>query len=424
MKLMWKRTGALPVVESVQDQTTKAEHLARIPGQDRLSDPRTNPAVRPHADHLRDVQHKLLLDAEHGRIRRRYRVEDRRASHAEKALDAINEAREAASPAKSVRTLYARRTRYMHISLATSIVLAFGSARGLEHLASKYENIPDGSGYIAEVGLTGLATIVILAKSDLVQHGGKVKAWQNAALWSLMVTPLIASMVANVHGGNAIGAICAAGAAAFAFFSYIVADAFATSARDQAEKVTGDKENDLRRIAVGDDLFALPSGHANTDHSDSGHAEPTPEPMATRDSDHTPVTAPVPSHVATAVPTGEQKPSDHTEPMATGEHKAVATRVATHEHSSEPTKDVATPEPMATPPTVTTPAAATPKKPAKRRTRDQIRAELEKALKEHYENGGGEPQVKPLADKLNVNRRIVRELLDEMNVRPMIRKAV
>ncbi|MEV4672783.1 hypothetical protein AB0K34_14095 [Actinomadura sp. NPDC049382] len=269
MKLMWKHTTQ-PVVESVQDQTTKAEHLARIPGQDRLTDPRTNPAVRPHADRLRDVQHKLLLDAEHGRIRRRYRVEDRRASHAEKALDALHEAREAASPAKSVRTLYARRTRYMHISLATSIVLAFGSARGLEHLASEYKNIPAGSGYIAEVGLTGLATIVILAKSDLVQHGGRVKGWQNAALWSLMVTPLVASMVANIHGGNAIGAICAAGAAAFAFFSYIVADAFATSARDQAEKVTGDDETDLRKIAIGDDLFAL--------SSEPRTAEEVPEP--------------------------------------------------------------------------------------------------------------------------------------------------
>ncbi|OLT12962.1 hypothetical protein BJF79_03415 [Actinomadura sp. CNU-125] len=61
---------------------------------------------------------------------------------------------------------------------------------------------------------------------------------------------------------------------------------------------------------------------------------------------------------------------------------------------------------------------------AKRRTRDQIRTELQKALKEHYDNGGGEPQVKPLAEAIRVNRRIVRELLDEMNVRPMVRKAV
>lgn len=244
------------VVSAVQDQTTQAEHLARIPGQDRLTDPRTNPAVRPHADRLRDVQHRMALDAEHGRARRRHRVEDQRASHAEKSLEALQEAKEASSPARSVLALHASRTRYMRISLATSIVLAFGSARGLEQIASEYKNIPAGSGYIAEVGLTGLATIVILAKSDLVQHAGKIKGWQNSAFWLLMVGPLLASMVANIHGGNVIGAICAAGAAAFSLFSYIVADAFSVSARGQAKNVTGDDEADLRKIAIGGDLFS------------------------------------------------------------------------------------------------------------------------------------------------------------------------
>lgn len=244
------------VVSSVQDQTTQAEDIARIAGQDRLSDPRTNPAVRPHADRLRDVQHRMALDAEHGRTRRRHRVEDRRASHAEKSLEALQEAREASSSARSVLALHASRVRYMRLSLATSVVLAFGSARGLEHLAGEYKNIPKGSGYIAEIGLTGLATVVILAKSDLAQHGGKVKAWQDVSLWALMVTPLAASMVANVYGGNVIGAICAAGAAAFAFFSFIVATVFAVSARSQAEKVTGEDESSLRGIAIGDDLFS------------------------------------------------------------------------------------------------------------------------------------------------------------------------
>lgn len=245
------------VVSAVQDQTSQAEDLARIPGQDRLTDPRTNPAVRPHADRLRDVQHRLLLDTEHGRVRRRHRVEDRRASHAEKSLEALQEAREASSAARSVLALHASRSRYMRVSLATSIVLAFGSARGLEHLAGEYDNIPKGSGYIAEIGLTGLATIAILAKSDLAQHGGQLKTWQDASLWGLMVAPLSASMAANIYGGNIIGAICAGGAAAFAFFSFIVATVFAVSARSQAEKVTGDDEVDLRKIAIGGDLFSV-----------------------------------------------------------------------------------------------------------------------------------------------------------------------
>lgn len=57
-----------------------------------------------------------------------------------------------------------------------------------------------------------------------------------------------------------------------------------------------------------------------------------------------------------------------------------------------------------------------------RRTRDQIRAELQMALDEHASNGGGELHVKPLADRVGANRRIVRELLAEMGVRPAASK--
>lgn len=57
-----------------------------------------------------------------------------------------------------------------------------------------------------------------------------------------------------------------------------------------------------------------------------------------------------------------------------------------------------------------------------RRTRDQLREEVEQAVADHYANGGGEIQVKPLAEALHANRKTVRVLLDEMNVRP-IRKA-
>ena len=425
MKLMWKQTSRTPVVESVQDQTTQAEHLARIAGQDRLADPRTNPAVRAHADRLRDMQHRRALESEHSRALRRHRVDDRRSEHAEKALEAIHEAREVASPAKSVRVLHSRRSLYMGVSLLTSVALAGGSAMGLEQVASEYKHIPAGSGIIAEVGLTGLATLVILARSDLAQHDSSPssKDWRNWALWALMVVPLAASMAANIHGGNFLGAVCAGGAAAFSLFSYIVGVLFADAAAAQARKVTGDKESELREIAIGDDLFALPSGHADGDHP-----EPMPKPMATYDLGHKPVTTSTPHPVTTDVPTGEQKTSDHTAPVTTAEHKPMTTPVATPEHNAEPTQTVATPESMATVPAVTTAkpttTAAPVKKPAKRRTRDEIRTELQKALKDHYEDGGGEPQVKPLAERINVNRRIVRELLDEMNVRPMIRKAV
>lgn len=422
MKLMWKHARP-PVVESVQDQTAQAADLARIPGQDMLTDPRTNPAVRALLDHLRNEQHRMLLEAEHGRAKRRHRVDDRHRAEAELTLHAILQAKQASSPARSVLALHRGRAWFMGASLAASVSLSVGSAFGVGHLADEL-GAPKVTGWVAEVGMVGLSTITILYLAHLFRHGWVPSVLHRMLLGFLAIGPLLGSVVANSFGAGPVGVACSVGAALFGVFSHLVSDNSAGALRKKADEVGLEDAQTLRATALGDDLFALPSGHANSGHSDSGHAEPASEPMAIRASDHKPVTTPVPSPVATAVPTGEQKPSDHTEPMTTGDHKTVTTRVATHEHSSEPTKGVATPEPMATPPAVTTTTAVTPKKPAKRRTRDQIRAELEKALKEHYENGGGEPQVKPLADKLNVNRRIVRELLDQMNVRPMIRKAV
>jgi hypothetical protein len=61
--------------------------------------------------------------------------------------------------------------------------------------------------------------------------------------------------------------------------------------------------------------------------------------------------------------------------------------------------------------------------PAPRRTRDELRAELEVKVAEHYRNGGGEIKVAPLAKELKATRKTVRELLDDMNVRPIRKEA-
>jgi hypothetical protein len=52
-----------------------------------------------------------------------------------------------------------------------------------------------------------------------------------------------------------------------------------------------------------------------------------------------------------------------------------------------------------------------------RRTRAQIRIQLEAALQDL--SPGARLRVKPLAEQIGANRRIVRELLDEMGVRPV-----
>lgn len=69
------------------------------------------------------------------------------------------------------------------------------------------------------------------------------------------------------------------------------------------------------------------------------------------------------------------------------------------------------------------PKRTPPKGGKRRRTREQVRAELERMVAEHNANGGGEIKVRPLAEALGSNRRLVRELLDEMNVRPMQKTA-
>lgn len=246
------------VVASVEQQTTQAAALAHIAGQGRLADPRTNPAVRAHADRLRDEQHRQALDAEHSRLLRRHRVADRRADHAERTLEAIRAARETTSAARSVMALHRGRARFLGVALAASLALSAGSAIGVAYLAHKL-GAPSTIGYLAEIGLTGLTTTVILYRSHLAQHGGTVEGWQSRVLWALMLAPLAASITANLLGVGPVGVFCSIGAAAFSLLSYVIADRSAAALRARADQVTGDEEAALQRAAMGDDLFTAPT---------------------------------------------------------------------------------------------------------------------------------------------------------------------
>lgn len=254
-KLMWRGRTKVRVAEKVRSRADEAAQLAKIPGQHRLTDPRTNPAVRAYADELRDDQHRQQLGAEHARIARRYRVQDRRASRAEQALAALQDARDAGSAAKAVLALHAGRTRFMGAALAASLTLSAGSAMGVENLAVKHHAHP-GSGYIAEIGLTGLTTTVILYRSHIAQNRGATTKLYGALMWVLMVAPLATSMTANAVAAGAVGVFCSVGAAAFSLLSYIIADTSAQSILKQADRVSDDDEDQLRDIASGDELFA------------------------------------------------------------------------------------------------------------------------------------------------------------------------
>lgn len=267
-KLMWHRTGT-GVAEDVAKRAAEAAQLAKIPGQNRLTDPRTNPAVRAYADELRDDQHRQQLGAEHSRIARRYRVQNRRASRAEEALAALQDARDANSAAKAVLALHAGRTQFMGAALAASITLSAGSAMGVENLAVDNHAHP-GSGYIAEIGLTGLTTTVILYRSHIAQNGGATSRLYGALMWVLMVAPLAASMTANAVAAGAVGVFCSVGAAAFSLLSYIIADTSAQSILRQAARVSDDDESALQEIASGDDLFTQPDRVPQTFFEDRG----------------------------------------------------------------------------------------------------------------------------------------------------------
>lgn len=269
------KASEVEVVRAVAERTRQAAELAAISGQERLADPRTNPAVRGLADELRDEQQRQMLRAEHSRLLRRHRVADRRAAEAERALEALALAREASSPARSVLALHTGRRLYLRVSMAASVVLAAGSAMGVEKVATETFHAPTGSGYIAEVGLTGLATLAIHYRAHLTSHGGTLvkRTWQNRVLWALMTVPLLLSVVANLAKTNAIGAACAIGAAAFSALAWVIADRSAAAMQDRAAEVSAQDEAELERAAMGDDLFSAPQGDAEGNDGD-GQVDP------------------------------------------------------------------------------------------------------------------------------------------------------
>jgi hypothetical protein len=96
---------------------------------------------------------------------------------------------------------------------------------------------------------------------------------------------------------------------------------------------------------------------------------------------------------------------------ATREPMGRTTPGSTHQSTAEPTRR---------PTSRTTGKGGGPK--SRRRTKDELKAQLEDKVREVVE-AGGEIQVQPLAKALRANRKTIRELLDEMGIRPMARKA-
>lgn len=407
--LIWRNAPSLPVVESVQEQTAQAANLAGIAGQDLLVDPRTNPALRPHFDRLLNTQQRLQLDAEHGRAKRRHRVADKRAADAELTLDAIQQARQASSAARSVLALHRGRTRFMTASLLASLAASCGSAKGVEALAIKH-HAPHLTGYVAEVGMVGLSTMAILYRAHLSQHGWKGALWKQVLFGVFAVVPLLASVVANAFGAGPVGVACSMGAAAFGVFSHLVGETSAEALLDKAEEVSGDDEEHLRKIATGGDLFATaPAAQPAPQVTDSNSAQATTQatdPKGDPDGFRSPTQAipePLTQVTQEAVTQGMDQVTPDEVTQATSQVTPQATRQVTRKAGRK-----------------------SPSKPRtkSRRTDAELIAELEGIVAHHYrENPGQEINVKPVAAQLGIGRDRARRLLDQMNVRPM-RKAI
>lgn len=423
MKIIWRSSGDSNVVASVAEQTAAAADLAGIDGQDRLTDPRTNPAVRALADQLRNEQHRRALDSEHSRKLRRHRVFDRRAAHAEHALEALQAAREASSAARSVLALHKGRDRFMGASLAASLVLSVGSAMGVAAFARDL-HAPSAVGYIAEVGMVGMSTMVITYRSHLAQHGGKATGWHATVLWLLMIGPLAASMLANLFGAGPVGIACSVGAAAFSLLSYVIADTSAEALLAQAEQVTGADEADLRAIANGDDLFTIPTADPAKSPS-----QVTPEAMNQASDPATPQVTPESVTQATQDEVTQGAPQVTSQVTNEAAHGSVTQ--ATTQVTSEPlaqATDRVTPEvtPQVTSEATPQTTRRAPRKPRgkapnkSRRTDAELIAELNGIVADHYrEHPGQEINVKPVATQLGIGRDRCRRLLDQMSVRPI-----
>lgn len=265
---------AAGVVSSVAEQTAAAEALAEIRGQDRLMDPATNPAVREHADRLRDDEHRQELSARHRRKARGIRVEDRRAADAERALEVIYEARRMGSPAQSVLALHRGRRIFLGITQAASLALSVGSATGPAALATQH-NVWAGVGYIAEIGLTGLSTTAVMYKAHLSAHAGaRVTGWRSWILWLLMIAPLSGSIVANAITHGFVGVFCSIGAALFALLSYVVGDLSSEALARRAAEVTGADEDHLRTVATGGGADTTPARSVPADADTAGATKP------------------------------------------------------------------------------------------------------------------------------------------------------
>lgn len=258
--------GAPVTADQVQKTVQDAKTLAAIPDQKLLEDPALNPATRQRYDQLTADRLQATLGLEHRRKLREAEEADRREADQAEVDRVISSARQATSPARTILTMSRHQTRFGRVTLAASLALSIGSAVGLAALVAEHGG-PQPVGYLAEIGLTGLSTTVIVWRGILARAGTVIDQSTSRLFLTLMVVPLLVSVVGSSLGAGPVGAACSVGSALFAGLTYLIN----TSASDAIKQ-------SITKIDQADTPPESPSERGAPPGTDGASITTAPEP--------------------------------------------------------------------------------------------------------------------------------------------------
>ncbi|MCK9873543.1 hypothetical protein MRI28_28650 [Nocardiopsis dassonvillei] len=220
-KAQERREVAPITAEQIQKTVQDAKTLASIPGQELLEDPALNPRTRARYDELTAARLEATLDLDHRRKLSEAQEAVRRAEEQAEVDKIIASARRATSPARTILDMTRHQKTFGRVTLAASLALSVGSAMGLAALVAANGG-PEPVGYLAEVGLTGLSTTVIVWRGILARAGTVLDDSAKRLFLVLMVAPLLVSIVGSWLGTGPVGAACSIGSALFAGLAYLI----------------------------------------------------------------------------------------------------------------------------------------------------------------------------------------------------------
>ncbi|WP_017578571.1 hypothetical protein [Nocardiopsis kunsanensis] len=210
------------VVADLQRRTQQAQALHSVPRTELLANPRLNPETRALSDELTARRLQTELELEHKRQLRRERERDRIEERAARKAAAIDSARDANSNESIALDMTTSRKRYVVGALVGSLICSVGSAAGVDAaVQAAYPGTLTGLGYLAEVGMTGMATMAIAWRGGLARSRAVISGLPVPVLNAMIAFPLIASIVASTAGSGPIGAVCSVSAALFAWMAYL-----------------------------------------------------------------------------------------------------------------------------------------------------------------------------------------------------------